>query len=515
MRRDLARLVALANLILLFVAVRPLSAATFTWIKNSGGNGSGSWTNQANWSGATLATTTSDAVNFNTLDITADSTVTLDGNQSANVLNFGDTNTSTAGSWIINAGSPSSSTLTLGGASPTINVTSLGGGKAAAINAIITGTAGFTKTGTSFLQLNGVNTYSGGTILSGSDCRTSIGNDLALGTELVTVGGTVGDGQNWFNAAGSRTLTNAFEIRTIRWIIDNTAVNGVAAGNLTLGGNVLINTGSSNVRDIYCSMNLTINGNVSVTPTNNPMNKNGGYTLTLNGTNTVGGASAVNGGTLIVNGPMNGGATFTVNSGSALGGTGVFSGPIVVANGGNLVAGNSSGGTLTCRGLTANATSQLSLALGATNNPANSMFVVNGNLTLAGTLSLSDLGFSSAGAYTNFYYSGTLVNNGLTVMGGPLGNTAVVDTSIPHYVLLRILAGQLSPGAGDGVPMDSVSPLTLTWVQVLGAANYEVYFGTVSNAVAAAETNTAGIYLGRTNALALNVANLQPNTTYY
>src|ERR1039458_718609 len=121
MRRDLARLVALANLIFLFVAVRPLSAATFTWIKNSGGNGSGSWTNQANWSGATLATTTSDAVNFNTLDITADSTVTLDGNQSANVLNFGDTNTSTAGSWIINAGFPPRPTLTLGGASPTLN----------------------------------------------------------------------------------------------------------------------------------------------------------------------------------------------------------------------------------------------------------------------------------------------------------------------------------------------------------------------------------------------------------
>ena len=44
------------------------------------------------------------------------STVTLDGSQSANALNFSDTNTSPAASWIINAGSPTNSTLTLGGA---------------------------------------------------------------------------------------------------------------------------------------------------------------------------------------------------------------------------------------------------------------------------------------------------------------------------------------------------------------------------------------------------------------
>ncbi|MEI6196583.1 MAG: hypothetical protein WCS42_19885, partial [Verrucomicrobiota bacterium] len=177
--------------------------------------------------------------------------------------------------------------------------------------------------------------------------------------------------------------------------------------------------------------------------------------------------------------------------------------------------GTAGSGTLTCGGLTANATSLFNLALGATNNANNGMFRVNGNLTLDGTLSLTDLGGMGVGVYTNFYYSGTLVSNGLAISGGPMGSTVVVDTGTPHYVLMRVLAGSLSPAAGDGVPMDSVSPLALSWFEMVGATNYDVYLGTASNEVFSATTSTAGIYQGRTNALTLNVANLLPNTTYY
>ena len=70
MRLDRAIWTAWASLVLVLLAEGQVSAATFTWVTNSGGNASGSWTNQANWSGATLPTTTNDAVNFNTLDIT-------------------------------------------------------------------------------------------------------------------------------------------------------------------------------------------------------------------------------------------------------------------------------------------------------------------------------------------------------------------------------------------------------------------------------------------------------------
>jgi fibronectin-binding autotransporter adhesin len=219
-----------------------------------------------------------DSANFNSLNITANSTVTLDGNQTINALNFSDADNSTVASWLLNAGSPPTSVLTLGGTLPTIAVTNLGSG-VAVVNAMVAGTNGLTKIGTDFLQLNGTNTYSGTTILSGSNCRISFGNALAFGTGTVQVGANVGDGQVWFNAAGGQTLTNAFEIRTIRWIIDLTTVNGIGAGGLSVNGNVLLNTGSANVRDIFCNKNLTLNGNVSVAPTSNPLNKQGGSTL--------------------------------------------------------------------------------------------------------------------------------------------------------------------------------------------------------------------------------------------
>jgi len=510
-------------------------ASTFTWTKISGGNASGSWATQGNWSGGTLPTTTNDTVIFNTLDITANSTLTLDGNQSASNLNFSDANAASAASWIINAGSPYTSTLTLGGANPTVNVTSLGGGKAAVINAVIAGTTGFTKTGAGFLQLNGANTYSGGTIISGGS-YISAGNAGAFGTGTVQVGGPVGDAQTWFNVGGNLTLTNAFQINTIRWIIDDTTVNGVAAGSLTINGNVLLNTGTSNARDIYCNEPLTINGNVSVTPTTNPLNKQGGYTLTLNGTNTIGGASAVNGGTLVINGQMTGGGpiavnnggvlvvngtvnsanTVTVNSGGVLSGTGSLAGFLYVTNGGNLTPGYSGSGTLACGRLISYAGANFNFYFGTTNNPNNTLIKVSSGVTLAGILNITDLGGFSSGVYTGLQYSGAL-NLG-TFTNGTIadGRTVLVDTTSAHgYVLFDVLNGALNPTAGQNLPMDLASPLALSWVQVLGATAYDVYLGTVANAVAAATTNTAGIYLGRTNTLTLNIASLQPNTTYY
>ena len=495
--------------------VNSTGAANFTWMQISGGNGSGSWTNQASWTGAALPTTTNDTVDFSTLDLTADSIVTLDGDQSVGSLSFGDSSTGTGASWFITAGSPTSSTLALGGAA-TINVNSLAGGKATVINVPISGTNALTKSGTGFLQLNATNTYIGGTILSGSDCRFSVGNSKALGTGTAIMGATVGAGQLWFNAAGAQTLTNSFEIRTIRWVIDSTTLNGVAAGDLTLNGNVLLNNGSSNVRDIYPNgKNLTINGNVSVASSANPLNKNGGSTLTLNGSNYVQAASAVSAGTLVVNGPMNGGATFTVNNSATLRGTGVFSGPISIASGGLVKPQADGSGTLTCGGLTMAAGSTLALGFGAPSAVTNGRVVVNGNVTLAGTLNIADLGGYTYGAYTGLVYSGTLINNGVALVGAPTGTTVALDTNSPGQVIVRVLNGQLNPDAGEGVPMSLANPLPLSWLEVVGATNYDIYLGTGSNSVATATTNTAGIYFGRTNALTFAAANLQPNTTYY
>jgi autotransporter-associated beta strand protein len=497
------------------VVVLRTTAATLTWTNLVAGNASGSWAAQTNWSGGTLPTLALDTANFNTLNLTANSTVTLDGNQTINKLNFSDANSTTAASWIINAGSPAGSTLMLGGASPAITVTGLGSGSAAVINAVIAGTSGFTFSGTSYLQLNGANTYSGTTVVSVSGTTIAFGNNQAFGTGTIQVGVTPGDGQMWFNPSGNITLTNALEIRTVRWIINNATINGVSAGSLTVNGNVLLNTGSSNVRDIYCNEPLTINGNISVTPSTNPLNKQGGYSLTLNGTNTVGGASAVNGGALIVNGPMNGNATFTVNSGATLGGTGVLSGPVTVASGGSLSPGNGGSGALTCGTLSSTAGATFNFSLGATNNPANGFIKVNGNVTLVGTLNLTDLGGFSSGVYTGLQYSGSANLSGLT-NGVVPGSKTVVVTASGGYVLFNVLNGTLNPAPSQNVPMDLTAPLGLSWLQVPGATAYDVYLGAVSSSVANATTNNPlGTYQCRTSSLTLSLSSLLPNTTYY
>lgn len=142
------------------------SAATFNWIRLVSGNASGSWGTQASWTGGTLPTTTNDTVNFNALDISADSTVTLDGNRSINALAFGDANSASGANWFLAAGTPASATLTLGGPSPTVDVSGLAAGKSAVISAVLAGTNGLTKTGNGYLTLNAGNTYSGTTILS-------------------------------------------------------------------------------------------------------------------------------------------------------------------------------------------------------------------------------------------------------------------------------------------------------------------------------------------------------------
>jgi hypothetical protein len=101
-----------------------------------------------------LPTTTSDTANFNPVIITP-ATVTLDGNQNINKINFSST---AAVGWTINPGTPANSTLTLGGVSPGI-VVSLGAGGSATIDAVIAGNIGWSFTGSRGLTLTGANTF--------------------------------------------------------------------------------------------------------------------------------------------------------------------------------------------------------------------------------------------------------------------------------------------------------------------------------------------------------------------
>jgi fibronectin-binding autotransporter adhesin len=142
--------------------------------------------------------------------------------------------------------------------------------------------------------------------------------------------------------------------------------------------------------------------------------KAGTGTLTLSGNNTYTGNTAVTAGTLLVNGSLGGGSV-NVSSGATLGGTGTIGGPVTIQNGGILSPGGNplpeTPGTLTMGPLTLNSGSILNYHFGipnVVNSGINDLVKVMGNLTLAGTLNVTDEGGLEAGVYRVFDYTGSL-----------------------------------------------------------------------------------------------------------
>lgn len=134
-------------------------AADGRWTGSTGGN----WSDTTKWSSAVVADGSGSTANFNTLNLTADTTVRLDGDRTLGNLLFGDADISSPASWILDNNGNSGNNLILAGTAPTITVNPLGSGKTATISAIITGTTGLAKAGAGALVLSGSNTYTGTT----------------------------------------------------------------------------------------------------------------------------------------------------------------------------------------------------------------------------------------------------------------------------------------------------------------------------------------------------------------
>lgn len=140
--------------------------ASGTWINPSGG----SWAADGNWAGGIIPGGAGNTADFGTLNITADTTVTLDGARAIGNLVFGDTNTASSARWILANGTNGS--LQLAGATPTITVNPLGTGSNVNLTARLTGFNGFTKTGVGNLILNNnTNTLSGPVTINGGNIQ--------------------------------------------------------------------------------------------------------------------------------------------------------------------------------------------------------------------------------------------------------------------------------------------------------------------------------------------------------
>ncbi len=281
------------------LTIQTAAAADGTWTNPAGG----SWIDSLNWSGGIIADGTGSLANFNTLDLAANATVTLDGDRTLRALLFGDT---TPGSnWTLNTGT--SGTLTLADLAGTPVISVVNG--TTTIGAPIAGTAGMQKLGTGTLTLSGVNTFSGNLLVSAGTLKA--GNASALGA--------AGDGNETVIASGA-----TFDI------------NGQALTNtetLRLGG-TLVNTGAvqqNAINKVVLTGNATAGGTArfDIRPGTTPTLDLAGFTLTKTDSNQLslvaatvtGGNIVVNNGTLSIEAASNVNATgtITLNSPGILG----------------------------------------------------------------------------------------------------------------------------------------------------------------------------------------------------
>ncbi len=141
-----------------------------------------------------------------------------------------------------------------------------------------------------------------------------------------------------------------------------------------------------------------------------------------------GGVARVVGGTLLLDGSLGGAIDV---QGGTLGGVGSSAGSVTVADGARLSSGGDGAvGTLTMGGLSLSGGSILAFDLGAPveiGGTTNDLLVVNGNLTLDGTLDITNTGVGDGfggGLYRLISYTGALTDQGLALGALPTGTDA-------------------------------------------------------------------------------------------
>ncbi|WP_411037619.1 beta strand repeat-containing protein, partial [Shinella sp. BYT-45] len=380
------------------------------------------WTNQAGTINAPWASGTAvfapQAGNY---------TVTIEGEQSFAGLRLLASGGPTENITYLNAGT--NGALAIAGSSATIESQAF---RNAVIDTAIGGAGELVKTGSGEAVLARMNTYAGGTRIEAG--RLSVNQSGTLGSGPVTItGGTLLFYGALARDFGDLAVTNtggAVQITAPE--VDIGSLSG--AGNVDLGSRILT-VGALGQNDV-------IGGAITGTA-EGQLIKTGSGTLTLAGTTTYGGPTQAHEGRLVIDGSVAG--HVTVNTTGILAGSGSIAGTVSVSTSGILEG--RSGQTLTMGNLHLNsiggADSIVNVALGAPSSTA--LFDVTGNLTLDGTLNVTDAGGFGDGVYRIFDYGGTLTDNGLDVGSMPAGATGTVQTAIANQVNL-VVGGTVDPG---------------------------------------------------------------------
>ncbi len=436
------------------------NVASGTWIADT----DGIWGDPTKWLNGIIASGSGNAADFSTLDITADRTVTLDSPRTIGTLRFGDA--SGGQNWFLNSSTSTALTLDTGfGASPSIAVNT----NTATIQVSLAGTNGFVKSGPGTLVLAVSNSLSGAHNLdrgidgNNDDGATRITRPDAIGnassvnirnTSVSTAGGAT---LQLDGSVGSIVITQTFSAscrnNSTRPTIEN------LLGTNTLAGFMALNVGGSNFNiqsdsgllilggtnqyigsltgarsyAFFGAGNHLVNGPILNSNNGAPISltKSGTGTLRLAATNSYGNGTTVYGGALLVNGWITG--AVTVATSAILGGVGTIRGTVTVQSGGVLAPGDGVG-TLAVSNLVLNSGAASQYGLGSNSD----LTAVSSNLTVAGTLSITDSGGFGVGTYVLFTYGKTLTYNGLSVGSAPLGYNYSINTGTAGQVKLVV-----------------------------------------------------------------------------
>jgi polygalacturonase len=295
------------------------------------------------------------------------------------------------------------------------------------------------------------------------NAQVSLTNSTA-GTNLVTLGGLA-----------TPPVNNALAFYNALAAITDTGMLG--SSPITLGGSSLAFTQdsvafSNNLSVVSASTLVMTSGNNSFSGAflgSGPLSLNlpsiGSLTL-LGDSSGFGGALTVNNGTLLVDnttGSGTGSGAVTVLGAATLGGSGTIGGPLTVD--GTLAPGGSPGTLTVNNDLIVNDGAVLQYQLGASSD----LTVVNGNLTLGGTLNLTSGGGLGATNYTLFTYTGSL-SGGATFGATPPGYSYNLNTSTAGQVIL--VARPYSPVAIRHAPSSQTAYFGSTVDFAARAAGY-------------------------------------------
>jgi autotransporter-associated beta strand protein len=223
-------------------------------------------------------------------------------------------------------------TLTLGGTSTGNAINGVISDNAGYVGPVGNGDTRVSKSGTSTWTLNGTNTYSGPTAISGGVLRITNASALGTTTSGTTQSGASAlelDGTGGGVIVGAETLSINGGGITNLGTLRNIAGDNSYGGTITLAAQSRINSDSGiltldNATAVTGVQNLVIGGagtvliSGAIATTTGGVFKDGMGTLILSGANTYSGATTVSGGTLVISGTPTGNSAPTVNNGGTL-----------------------------------------------------------------------------------------------------------------------------------------------------------------------------------------------------